>query len=283
MKSFFKNTRPGTNVTHGEANFDLPILYLRDDFFGLYFTADPVNIRAIMPSKNLHPVLLPNGRAIVVIAAYNYTDTSIGSYGEIPVAIPVVHGKAVTATSGFIPALLESSYPGFGALVMHLPVTKVLARDAGRGEWGYTKFTADMKFRITPEYLRCDMSENGEKILDIQVKRKGFWMKENKPLTTYSVKNNELIKTVIPQKGVKRISVMPGKDSFVSFGRHPVAQSIKSLGISEKPFMSVYYSERSAILPSGNVIEKNIDPFEGYIGQSNDAVHTWQYTEYEGL
>ena len=27
---------------------------------------------------------------------------------------------------------------------MHLPVTRVEARDAGRGEWGYTKFLADM-------------------------------------------------------------------------------------------------------------------------------------------
>ena len=36
----------------------------------------------------MHPVTMPNGRAIVVIGAYNYIDTTIGPYGEVPVAIP---------------------------------------------------------------------------------------------------------------------------------------------------------------------------------------------------
>lgn len=43
-----------------------------------------------MPSPNLHPLRLPHGRAVIVIAAYNYRDTTIGPYAEIPVAIPVV-------------------------------------------------------------------------------------------------------------------------------------------------------------------------------------------------
>lgn len=282
MKSFFRNTRPGKNVTYGMANFDLPILYFRDDFFGLYFTADLDKVQAIMPSKNLHPVVMPNGKAIIAIAAYNYIDTSIGSYGEIPVGIPVVYGKKTTPKTGFFPAMLESTFPGFGVLVQHLPVTKVLARDAGRGEWGYTKFVADMNFKITPEYLGCEMQDNGKKILDIQVMRRGFSMKDNKPLTTYSVKNEELIKTVIPQTGIKRVSIFT-KGSFVKFGDHPVAESIKQLGISKKPFMSVYYTERSGILPSGTVVEKNVKPFEGHIGESREAVHSCQYTEYEGL
>lgn len=106
------------------------------------------------------------------------------------------------------------------------------------------------------------MQDNGRKILDIQVMRRGFSMKDNKPLTTYSVKNEELIKTIIPQTGIKRVSVFT-KGSFVKFGNHPVAESIKQLGISKKPFMSVYYTERSGILPSGTVVEKNEKAPEG--------------------
>ena len=41
---------------------------------------------------------MPNGRAVIAIMAYNYLETSIGSYGEIPVAIPVLfENKAVAA------------------------------------------------------------------------------------------------------------------------------------------------------------------------------------------
>ena len=56
-----------------------------------------------------------------------------------------------------------------------------------------------------------------------------------------------------------------------------MAQSIKELGISPKPFMSVYYPERSVILPSGTVIEQRVRPLNGYIGEVYDATHSIEY------
>ncbi|MFH2131880.1 MAG: acetoacetate decarboxylase family protein, partial [bacterium] len=166
MTSFFDNTRPGKMATFQSATFELPILYFRDDFFGLYFSADYKKVKAIMPSDNLHPLVLPNGRAVIGIAAYNYTDTSIGPYGEVPVGIAVTFNRKKSRISSLAPLIKESNYPGFGILVQHLPVTRAEARDAGRGEWGYAKFIADMKFRITPESFRCSMNEKKAHILD---------------------------------------------------------------------------------------------------------------------
>lgn len=276
--TFFSNTRPGRSATYNESTFDLPVLYFRDDFFGLYFTADYQKVKAIMPSKNLYPLMMANGRAIIVIAAYNYRDTTIGPYGEIPVAIPVVMNEKLTRKSSLRPLLKESNHPGFGALVQHLPVTKVEARDAGRGEWGYTKFIADMKFRMVPEYFSCSMHDAGKHILDIHVPRRGFRLNDKKPLTTYSVKERQLIKTVVKQKGIKRISLRTS-GAYVKFGDHPVARSITDLGISKKPFMSFYYTERSGVLPSGEVVENDVNPFEGYIGDSREAIHETLYTD----
>jgi hypothetical protein len=136
MQTFFGDSKPVNTVTHGEATFDLPILYYRDDAFALYFTADYEKVKAVMPTDKLHPVILPGNKAIVAIAAFNYIDTSIGSYGEVAVALPAVYDKKITAFSGLLAAIRESNYPGFGVVVMHLPVTRVEARDAGRGEWG---------------------------------------------------------------------------------------------------------------------------------------------------
>ncbi len=277
MDNFFSNTRPGKEVTYDKATFELPILYLRDDFFGLYFTANAKKVREIMPSDKLYPVIMPNGRAVIGIAAYNYIDTTVGSYGEVPVVIPAVYGEKPIPFTGLLIALMESRYPGFGVLVQHLPVTKILARDAGRGEWGYTKFVADMHFNITPEYMECQMHEEEQHILDIRVARKGIYVKDTKPLITFSVKDNKLIKTLIPHKGMKRISLNT-KGSFVNFGSHPMAQSVIDLEISSKPFMAIYYSERSAILPSGEVIEDNVRPLDGYFGKDREAKHTVEYT-----
>jgi len=72
-------------------------------------------------------------KALLGIAAFNYVDTSIGPYGEVAVVIPVVHRRRPLP---LLPALMEASYPGFGNLVLHLPVTGLKPRDAGRGVWG---------------------------------------------------------------------------------------------------------------------------------------------------
>ena len=255
---------------------ELPILYYHDDFFALYFTANIKKVSEIVPSANLYPVRMPNGRAIIGVAAFNYMETTIGSYGEVAIVIPVVHGKKTSPFTGLIPAFMESRYQGFGLLVMHLPVTGMLARDGGRQGWGYTKFIADMHFVINSDYFECQMYEEDRHILDLRVRKKGILMKETRPIITYSVLDNNLIKTIIPQKGIRRVAIQT-KGSFLKLGNHPVSESLKALDISNKPFMSAYFPERSTILPLGDIIEKNVSSFEGYLGKNREAKHTIEY------
>jgi hypothetical protein len=273
MASFFDNTRPAKKISIGENTYDLPILYKRDDFMGLYYTADANRVKSILPTPRLHPITLPNGRAIVAIAAYNYQETSIGTYGEVVSGIPCVHGMKPLPFTGVLPVLMESRYPGFGVLVHHLPVTKIVARDAGRKIWGYTKFIANMHFELTPEHLECRMHEDDQHILSFRVIRRGIYSVDTKPIITYSVKDRQLIKTIIPQKGTKRICLKTD-GCFLKLGDHPVSKSLETLDLSEKPLMSIYYPERWAILPEGSVIEKNVKPFDGYIGNNSDGQHS---------
>ncbi|MBW1781581.1 MAG: acetoacetate decarboxylase family protein [Deltaproteobacteria bacterium] len=276
MANFFDSARPGKTVTLGQATFELPILYFRDDMFALFFTADPGKVRALMPSDRLHPVLLTSKKALVGIAAFNYIETSIGPYGEVAVVIPAVYGPSAPPRT--LPILMEARYPGFGSLVLHLPVTRTVARDAGREEWGYTKFVADMRFAILPEYMECRMSEEGHHILTLRVARKGMVMRDRKPLVTYSVKQGDLIKTTIPQKGACRMALGPG-GSHLILGDHPVSDSIRELCLAPRPLMSRYYVERSGILPSGVLVERGVRPLEGYYGKDREGEHTVIYTE----
>jgi hypothetical protein len=277
MKAFFDHSEQKGTLEIGEETIDLPILYFRDDYFALYFSADYDQVKAGMPTDQLYPVMLPNGRAIVAVGAFNYIDTSIGPYGELAVAVPSVYGKATTAASGLLPLLRESNYAGFGAVVLHLPVTNKRARDGGRIGWGYTKFIADMRFTVCPEYMQCSLSEGDTPILDLRVRRRGVYIRDRKPITTYTVKDRQLIKTVVPQTGTKRFSLFTG-GSYVHLGSHPMAESIRALDIAPKPFMSVYYPERAGILPGGQVIASDVDPLEGYYGEDRVAEHTITYT-----
>jgi hypothetical protein len=274
VSHFFSDTRPGESVTHGCASFELPILYFRDDLFGLSFAADFSQIRALMPSDRLHPVRLPGGRAIVGIFAMNYYETTVGPYGEVAVAVPVVYGSK--APPPLIPLLLESNYPGFGLLILHLPVTTLAARDGGRGAWGFTKFTSDMVFTLTPEFMECRLSEGEMHILTLRVARQGMALRERKPIITYSVKEGRLVRTIIPQIGSQRLALRP-RGSSLELGDHPVAQSIRELGLSDRPFISRYYMERRGILPKGEDIEDGVRPLEGYYGSDREGGLVVQY------
>jgi len=117
-------TEKGVDI--GSAVVDLPIMYYRDDSFMGMFPAAYEPVRTLLPSRDLYPVTLPDGRATVGIFAFNYLETGIGPYGEIGVAIPCTHGHQAPA---LVPLLLESRYPGWGGFVLHLPVTSLVARD----------------------------------------------------------------------------------------------------------------------------------------------------------
>jgi hypothetical protein len=121
------------------------------------------------------------------------------------------------------------------------------------------------------------MHEDERHILDLRVLRKGILMKETRPIITYTILDNNLIKTIVPQKGIKRVAIQT-KGSFLKLGNHPIAESVKSLGLSRKPFMSVYFPEHSVILPLGSIIEKNVSPFNGYEGKTREAKHTIEYS-----
>lgn len=274
MSNFFETSRPGSLATHGSAEIELPILYFRDDSFALFFTADRRRVIAALPSPKLHPVTLPGGKALLGIVAFNYLETSIGPYGEVGVVIPVVHGRRPPLA--WVAGLLESRYPGFGYVVLHLPVTRPLARDVGRGEWGYTKFVADMRFSNTPEYHECNLSDEERHILTLRVVKQGLARRERNPLVTYSVRDGKLLKTTIAQVGMARSALRP-RGSLLRLGNHPMALSIQELGISDRPLLSRYFPERAAILPAGEVVEECVSPLSGHLGCNRQGEHRTSY------
>ncbi|MEW6529250.1 MAG: acetoacetate decarboxylase family protein [Thermodesulfobacteriota bacterium] len=276
MNAFFASTRPGKVVNYKGTEFELPILYFRDDLFLLFFAADFGRVKAAMPSDKLNPVRMFGNRALVGFAAFNYIETTIGPYGEVGVVVPAIYG-AKSLPLG-LSALLESRQPGFGMVVLHLPVTTTQARDGGREGWGYSKFVADMRFVVTPEFMECRLSEVDRHILTMSVAKRGLAIRDSRPLVTFSVKDRNLIKTTIPQTGTYRFSMYP-RGSYVQFGDHEVSRSIQELGLSSRPVLSRYYLERSAILPVGEVIEQGVRPLEGYYGQERDGEHAVLYRE----
>ncbi len=267
MDSFYDQIIPEGKKRTGKYTIELPVLYFRDDAFILVFSADEERVRQDIPSDTLEPIRLRGGRCAIGFGVFNYIDTTIGPYGELGIVVPVVHGRK---PGRILPLLRETRYPGFGHLVLHLPVTNLKARDGGRVQWGYAKFTSDMRFLITPEFMECRLSEGKKHILTVRVGRRGFLRHDDRPLITYTVKDGSLLKTVIPQKGIFRECIRP-KESFLELGNHQIAEQLRSYNLSPKPLISRYALERAAILPSGEEVEKQVQPLDGYRGSEREG------------
>ncbi|MBI2567326.1 MAG: acetoacetate decarboxylase family protein [Candidatus Schekmanbacteria bacterium] len=274
MEGFFARTRPGATKSAGSTTFELPILYFRDDCFALFFTADRARVTQQMPSDRLFPVCATASRAFVGIAVFNYIDTTIGSYGEVAIVVPAVWNRRPLP---ILPALLEGRYPGFGMVVLHLPVTTAVARDAGRSVWGYPKFVADMEFEMTPELGSCELTEGGQQLMSIRVPRRGILVRDNRPLVTYSTRGGDLVRTTIRQRSVYRVGLGFRGVQF-ALGSHPVASELAALGISSRPVVTRFFLERSAILAEGEVVARNVArPLNGFSGAQAAGVHTVRY------
>lgn len=261
---FFCWTGPRSKgVDVGSARVDLPIMYYRDDSFLGIFSAAYEPVRAVLPSRQLYPVTLPNGRAAVGVIAFNYMETSVGPYGEVGIVILCTYGRQAPP---LVPIALEGRFPGWGGFVLHLPVTTRIARDAGRAIWGYAKFVSDMDFARRPAFQRVRLAEGDAHILTLTVQQAGLPLKDNRPLITYSVRNGELIKTSVPSRSVYQVGIGPGSGTL-ELGNHPIADELRSLDISPKAFVTKNYLARYGILPAGKPIGPADRPHPGYVGQ----------------
>jgi hypothetical protein len=255
-------TEKGVDV--GSARVDLPINYYRDDTFAALFSAALEPVRAALPSPRLHPVTLPGRRAVVVVAALNYFETDIGPYGEVAIAVPCVYGQEAPP---LLPLLLEARYPGWGAFVLHLPVTSRVARDGGRAIFGFTKFVSDMAFEKRPAYQRVRLSEGDSHILTLTVRQQGLLLKDNRPLVTYSVCDGQVLRTTAPSHAVYQVGLLP-ESGTLELGDHPVANDLRQLEVGTSTWLTKNYLTRYGILPPGEPVGPASRPHVGHIGEN---------------
>ena len=251
-RDFFDWTGPSQqSVDVGFGDIALPIRYWRTDCFMALFSADLEAARALLPSQRLHPVRISPNRPLVSLDR------------PAPPALPLAAGV----------------FNGLSAFVAHLPVTSRIARQAGRTVWGYPKFVADMDFDLRPESQQVRLSEGGRDILTLNVRRSGNVLLEKAPLTTYTVKDERLIRTEVAMRGHVATSLGPRSGSL-ALGDHPVAKEIAALGVGAKPLLTRTYLSHSAILPIGADIGPADRTYQGFQGNDADfARHTLRYDE----
>lgn len=273
MNDFFARTGPVKKIKKEGVEYELPILYHRDDTMMAFFTADAERVRDFLPSPNLHPVMIGSRRCILAMAVFNYLHTTIGPYGEWAFSIPVCFKKRPRTP---LPAVLQSWDPSFLLWIAHIPVSTQAALKAGRAEWGYPKFIGDFAFENNPEYLECKLTEGQRRIFDFRVRKRGVGIRDTRPLMALLVKDGNLVRSRVESWSVCR-QTFDTRGAFLDvYPGHPMSDDWLKLKPSSRPFMTQYLPEHYAILPAGKVIEKDVRDWQGHVfdNDGKDGIHT---------
>lgn len=230
----------------------MPVFYYDNTSFTAAFTASTDKVRPFLPHPGMRPVELFPGRCLVVFMAFEYRRTDIDPYNEFCIAVGISFRKSQIPLATMATQLLRRS---MSAYIWHLPVTTEIARVGGVDYYGYPKFLADIAFRREPGRIRCDLAEGRKKILSLSGKALPTSKGRNLEYTTYSIKDGALLRTRILVNPIEFSQSMSRDAAKLEIGwEHPICSELKSIELSEKPFLYQYSPMNEAILFAGNAL-----------------------------
>lgn len=262
-------------VSHpGGPTFTLPMTYHRTETIVSVHPVAFGPVRSLLPTGALHPVRLPDGRALLALAASRYlegtaeaTDPRDLPYGELMVTIlvtPEPSPPVMPILRALLPWGTEASFGGF---LVESAVTGRGSRDIGRA-LGYPTFVADFRFedRLTERAVR--VSEDGHDILRLRVAARGRVAADRRDMVVYNVRGEELLETICPCSGFAQQSV-GRRAGFLELGDHPVAEELRALRPSSTPLTARSYLNLRLIIPPSRVIG-TARPWSGYAGDDRE-------------
>lgn len=248
-ETFFAGVEIKETILSTGVRIWLPIRYYDLSWINAIFPAPAAKVQRLLPSNKLKPILLAPGIAVVALSGFEYRKSDLNPYNEFVVAIPVQYEPLVNIPGLpllFHPVLSPQWYRKFGMYVHHLPVTTQLALDSGVEIYGYPKFIAEISFEETDDMRRCRLRAEGKEIVVLEVK-KSATKARSISFYTYTVKNGQLLRTLIQTQGQYCITRFPGGASY-TLGDHPIAEELKTLGMGKTAMGRIYAPQLQSLL-----------------------------------
>lgn len=199
------------------------------------FPASLEKVQAILPSSKLKPVEIAPGKTRIVVAGNHFRKVlSLPPYEEVGVFVPV-------------------TYQGSGAVedcphyyILSLPVSIEAARWGGADLLGMPKFVAPIQYEETEKTITFRVQIDGKDTIRLEVPR------ISTQFTTvdsgyYGMRDGQFIRTRMHLEGT--IGQCAGEaGATLVLGSHPMADTIRSLGIEDTPLEYGYMDRGSSIL-----------------------------------
>jgi hypothetical protein len=248
---------PRTSLTTSEGDVDMPILYYDDSVLMALFRVDYEQAQTLVADQGLEAVRFFGGKALAVVAFYQYRATSIADYNEVGVAIAVVPKGTAVPAFPLLSLLNALDKAPVGFCVIDLPVTTAAACAAGREIWGYPKFVTPIHFSLDGSRFEGEVTapDTGRDLMQLSG-RAGLGVPGPLlDLVLYSHHNGQMLRTLVNTRGGCR-ACLPGSLRLrVSDSSHPMAQRLKLLGLSDaKPALVMHSHALQLRLNAGAVV-----------------------------
>jgi hypothetical protein len=230
------------------ARIGLPIRYYDWALMMAHFPAPTSAVRELLPSDRLKPAQLRPGTAILSMVAMEYRQIAdLAPYNEFAIMVPALYEPAINIPA--LPLLLPQWFGRLGFYIHHLPVTTQQAFEGGVEIWGYPKFVAEIGFEDLPEAHRCRLRADGKDILTLEVDKLAT-RASTTDFYTYSVKDGQLLKTLVQAQGQIGIARDKGGASY-TLGDRPIAE-VRALGMEGTAVERRYAPQLQSLLhPAG--------------------------------
>lgn len=225
--------RPRHRVRTSLGEVELPVLYRDASAAFAFFRVDPRRAAEVLADTPLAPVRFARGTAIAVLVAYEYRETSIGPYREVGTAIAVVPRSVATPALPLLHLLRERAHEDVGWHVLDLPVTTAAADVGGRELYGFPKFTTRIDVELAGDAVSAVVqAPTGEEPILALEGRPGPGLPLGAmDLVLYTVRNGELLRTVVEARGRMHTGVGRGLTLRLGGGDHPMARRLAALGL----------------------------------------------------
>ena len=232
-----------------------PAYFNHVELFGAFYAADADAIARELPSDGLHPVRLPDGRAVVFVAGLHYRDITnpgftggmVPPYGEVMIAAMVSRGVAppLLPLAGGVLPMLKGWRAGMTPLFV--PVTHRWARDGG---WamGIPKFVADLDFEDDPTAREVSAAEGGRLILRLRVPVTAQARVLAQRMLTFAAHEGTLYEIDSPAFAHGMMGLR-GNGAELELGDHEVSDDLRALGLRPRAIGTFVWTTGRLILP----------------------------------
>jgi hypothetical protein len=225
--------------------FTMPVASHRSPALMAAYTVNAERAGALLPGDELHPIRLPGGKGVLLITVIDYRDTNIGKYIEFSVGIGCTHGRRPAPP--VLPLLLQGFYR-MGQFVYDLPVSTEISVKGGKGIWGMPKHRANLDFQIGSHTVSSQYDLDGQLAVRVTIPKPRPWFPLKMSSVNYCAFRGMLMKSSIYFHGDIGMRLVRNGSAELLIGDHPRVAPLKTIGISSRPMMTVYFPSSAGVL-----------------------------------